>query len=38
MGGIVISLQNPKALQIFIHNKPKLKDVAGIEAQIKYQI
>jgi hypothetical protein len=35
MGGIVIGLQNPQALQIFIHNKPKSKDVASIEAQIK---
>jgi len=38
MGGIVISFQNPKALQIFIHDKPKSKDVESIEAQIKYQI
>jgi hypothetical protein len=36
MGGIVISLQNPKTLQIFIQDKPKSKDVASIEAQIKY--
>jgi len=36
MVGIVIGLQNPKALQIFIHKKPKSKDVASIEAQIKY--
>jgi hypothetical protein len=38
MGAIAMFFQNPKALQIFIHNKPKSKDVATIEAQIKYQI